>query len=306
MPQQFSSSASLHELEKLPVDRIIIGEIDNTLTHLPTYQDLYHRWEKQQWSVLDIDFSTDRLHWAEVPLESRPFLMGAFVIFFQGEVSVTNTLLPYCTAMPTEEQRLFLITQLADEARHAMFFNRFFKEVLLMEGPDMESLLMQIRPLLDPAPREILTEGLEEISQKIHDEPKNLAYLVEGVTLYHIIVEGTLALTGQRNMLKRNRRSGLYPGFQQGFMAAARDESRHILFGVKFLREIVAKHPIYAEVIHNTIARWMPQIRATLSLTEFQRAFIASVGNDPDDGVTFGINSLRKKLKVIGVAVELH
>jgi ribonucleoside-diphosphate reductase beta chain len=182
-----------------------------------------------------------------------------------------------------------------------VFLSRFFKEVLLIEGPDMESLLMQVRPLLDPAPREILTEGLEEISQKIHDEPKNLAYLVEGVTLYHIIVEGTLALTGQRNMLKRNRQSGLYPGFQQGFMAAARDESRHILFGVKFLREIVAKQPIYAEVIHNTIARWMPQIRGTLSLTEFQRAFIASVGNDPDRTVTFGINSLRKKLRVIGI-----
>ncbi len=165
----------------------------------------------------------------------------------------------------------------------------------------MEALLMQVRPLLDPAPREILTEGLEEISQKIHDEPKNLAYLVEGVTLYHMIVEATLGLASQRTVLSRVRQSGLYPGFQQGFMATCRDESRHVLFGVKFLREIVAKHPIYAEVIHNTIARWMPQIRGTLSLTEFQRAFIASVGNDPDHAVTFGINSLRKKLRVIGI-----
>jgi ribonucleoside-diphosphate reductase beta chain len=304
MPQQFTS-ASIHELGKLPVDKIIIGEIDDTLTHLPTYQDLYHRWEKQQWSALDIDFRVDRVHWAEMPLESRPFLMSGFVLFFQGEVSVTNALLPYCAAMPTEEQRLFLITQLADETRHAMFFNRFFKEVLLMEGPDMESLLMQIRSLLDPAPREILVQGLMEISQKIHDEPKNLAYLVEGVTLYHIIVEATLALAGQRNMLNRHRRSGLYPGFQQGFMAAARDESRHVLFGVKFLREIVARHPRYAEVIHTTIIRWMPQIHATLHLTEFQRSLMVSIGSDPDDMITFGMNSLRKKLKVIGVMVDL-
>src|SRR5260370_37700738 len=230
MPQHFTRTSS-HELGALPEDNVIIGDIkDETLAPLPTYQDLSHRWEKQQWSALDIVFRMDCLHWAEVPLESRAFLMSGFVIFFQGEVSVTNTFFPYCTAMPTEEQRLFLITQLADEARHAIFLNRFFKEVLLIEGSDMEALLMQVRPLLDPAPREILTEGLEEISQKIHDEPKNLAYLVEGVTLYHIIVEGTLALTGHRNMLKRNRRSGLYPGFHQGFMAAARDESCHILF----------------------------------------------------------------------------
>jgi len=232
--------------------------------------------------------------------------MSGFVLFLQGEASVADALLPYYTAMPTEEQRLFLITQLADEARHAMFLSRFFKEVLLIEGPDMESLLMQMRPLLDPAPREILVEGLEEISQKIHDEPKNLAYLVEGVTLYHILVEATLGLASQRTVLTRVRRSGLYPGFQQGFMAAARDESRHVLFGVKFLREIVARYPIYAEVIHNTIIRWMPQIHATLHLTQFQRSLMASIGSDPDDMITFGMNSLRKKLRVIGVAVELH
>ena len=300
MPQQVTST-SLHELGTIHADRIIIGEIDDTLAHLPTYQDLYHRWERQQWSTLEIDFRIDRAQWAEVPLESRPFWISGFVLFFQGEVSVTNTLIPYCIAMPKEEQRLFLITQLADEARHATFFSRFFKEVLLMEGSDMESLLIQLRPLLDPAPREILMEGLVEISQKIHDEPKNLAYLVEGVTLYHIITEGTLALAGQRNMLNRNRRSGLYPGFQQGFMAAARDESRHVLFGVKFLREMVSNNRIHAEIIHNTIARWMPQIRATLYLTELQRAVMVSIGDDPDDMVTFVMNSLSKKLEVIGV-----
>src|SRR5947209_4450237 len=104
MPQQFPNASS-RTLGGPPEDNVIIGDIkDETLAPLPTYQELYHRWEKQQWSALDINLHMDRLHWAEVPLKSRAFLMSGFVTFFQGEVSVANTLLPYCVAMPKEEQ----------------------------------------------------------------------------------------------------------------------------------------------------------------------------------------------------------
>jgi len=295
--------ASLRELGELGGDRIIVGEIDDKLVTLPSYQELYYRWERQQWSTQDLDFSIDRQQWAEVPEEARPVWISGFVVFFQGEVSVTNTLVPYVAAMPMEAQRFFLTTQLADEARHATFFGKFFREALLMDGPDIESILAQIQPMLRPAERQILTEALVEISQKIHDEPKNMNYLVEGVTLYHIIAEGTLALAGQRNMLNRNKRMGWYPGFQQGFMAIARDESRHVLFGVKFLRDMVQQDSAYAEVIRNTIQCWMPQMHEILYLSEFQRATLASSFNeDPDDVIKFGMNSLRKKLKVIGIA----
>ena len=293
--------ASLHELGTLDGDSIIVGEIDDKLVNLPSYRELYHRWEKQQWSTQDLDFSIDRQDWANVAEENRPIWISGFVVFFQGEVSVVNNLIPYLAAVPTEEQRIFLTTQLVDEARHATFFDKFFREALLMEGPDIESILVKIRPLIQPGQRQILMEGLVEIGQKLHDEPTNMAYLVEGITLYHIITEGTLALAGQRNMLNRNKRMGWYPGFQQGFTAIARDESRHVLFGVKFLREAVQQDPSHAAIIRNTIARWMPQIHQTLYLPEMQRVVLTAFGEDPNDIINFGMNSLRKKLKVIGV-----
>lgn len=293
--------ASLHELGTLDGDSIIVGEIDDKLVNLPSYRELYHRWEKQQWSTQDLDFSIDRQDWANVAEENRPIWISGFVVFFQGEVSVVDTLIPYLAAVPTEEQRIFLTTQLVDEARHATFFDKFFREALLMEGPDIESILVKIRPLIQPGQRQILMEGLVEIGQKIHDEPANMAYLVEGITLYHIITEGTLALAGQRNMLNRNKRMGWYPAFQQGFTAIARDESRHVLFGVKFLREAVQQDPSHAAIIRNTIARWLPQIHQTLYLPEMQRAVLSAFGEDPNDISNFGMNSLRKKLKVIGV-----
>ena len=295
------AKASLRELGELEGDRIIIGEIDDKLVNLPTYRELYHRWEKQQWSTQDLDFSADRQAWSEVPETSKPVWISGFVVFFQGEVSVTNTLIPYLAAAPTEDQRIFLTTQLVDEARHAVFFDKFFREALMMEGPDIESILVRIRPLIHEAQRQILMEGLVDVAQRIHDEPTNMDYLVEGVTLYHIIAEGTLALAGQRNMLNRNKRFGWYPGFQQGFTAVARDESRHVLFGVKFLRDMVQENASFADVIRNTITRWMPQIQQTLYLAEPQRQVLVAFGEDPDDIINFGMNSLRKKLKVIGV-----
>ncbi|MDQ6660170.1 MAG: ribonucleotide-diphosphate reductase subunit beta, partial [Chloroflexota bacterium] len=205
------AKASLRELGEVGGDRIIVGEIDDKLVNLPSYRELYHRWERQQWSTQDLDFSIDRQQWSEVEEPIRPIHISGFVVFFQGEVSVTNTLIPYCAAVPTEEQRIFLTTQLVDEARHATFFDKFFREALNFEGEDIEAILAQIRPMLRPTEREILMEGLVEIGQKIHDEPKNMNYLVEGITLYHVITEGILALAGQRNMLNRNKRMGLYP-----------------------------------------------------------------------------------------------
>jgi ribonucleoside-diphosphate reductase beta chain len=295
------AKASLEELGALDGDRIIVGEIDDKLVNLPSYRELYHRWEKQQWSTQDLDFTIDRQMWAEVTEENRPVWISGFVVFFQGEVSVVNTLIPYLAAVPTEEQRIFLTTQLVDEARHATFFDKFFREALMMEGPDIESILAQIRPFLQPATRQILIEGLVEMGKKIHNDPENMATLVEGITLYHIIVEGTLALSGQRNMLNRNKRLNWYPGFQQGFTAIARDESRHVLFGVKFLREAVQQDQANADIIRNTIARWLPQIHETLYLPDVQRAVLTAFGEDPDDVINFGMSSLRKKLKVIGV-----
>ena len=37
-------------------------------------------------------------------------------------------------AAPTEEMRIFLCTQIADEARHVRFFNRFYDEVGVLES----------------------------------------------------------------------------------------------------------------------------------------------------------------------------
>jgi putative nucleotidyltransferase with HDIG domain len=42
----------------------------------------------------------------------------------------------------------------------------------------------------------------------------HLAHLVEGITLYHVITEGTMALAGQRSILEFYRMNDLFPAFR--------------------------------------------------------------------------------------------
>ncbi len=41
-------SATLTQLQQTPIDNVL-HIIDEGLVHLPTYRELYYRWERQQW-----------------------------------------------------------------------------------------------------------------------------------------------------------------------------------------------------------------------------------------------------------------
>ncbi len=69
-------------------------------------------------------------------------------------------------------------------------------------------------------------------------DPEDTELLVESITLYHMIIEGALALTGQHFIIEYNEEQKTLPGFVEGFQNVARDEHRHIAFGVRFLTDM--------------------------------------------------------------------
>ena len=98
--------------------------------NLLSYKQLYQLWERQQWATQDLDFSRDRVDWNErFDEEERYQRMYGLSAFFIGEQRVAEELGPIMRAAPTEDQRIFLCTQIADEARHVRFFERFYQEV---------------------------------------------------------------------------------------------------------------------------------------------------------------------------------
>jgi len=99
------------------------------------YVDLYKRWEAGNWSAMDLDFTQDKIDWDD---KFDDFMRKAarwnYSLFFFGEDEVADQLSPFVDAAPLEEQKYFLTTQQVDEARHAIFFSRFFGEVIGVGG----------------------------------------------------------------------------------------------------------------------------------------------------------------------------
>ena len=230
---------------------------DRSEIKLLDYTQLYNLWERQQWATQDLDFSQDRIDWHErIPEKERFQRMYGLSSFFIGEQKVADELGPIMRAAPTEAQRIFLSTQIADEARHVRFFDCFFSEVgVLEDATELSQRLEALDKHLNQAFRDLFDGLLKERVDRLGRDPEDRDAFVEAITLYHMVIEGMLALTGQHNIIDFNERMGTLPGFVEGFSNVARDEHRHIAFGVRFLTDCVNEDERYREVIQNMLDR---------------------------------------------------
>ncbi len=124
---------------------------------------------------------------------------------------------------------------------------------------------------------------------------------VEGVVIYHLVIEGTLALTGQRFELNTVReRARTHMGLYQGFTAVARDESRHVNFGIKVLHDAVQEEPArFAPLIQRTLVECRPLISGTFRPLDPRH--LTGYGHSEQDLRKFGLNSLNRRLRAITI-----
>src|SRR5499427_2685224 len=292
--------ASLKELGDIRIDDVL-SFIDRGIENMPSYLDLYRRWEAQQWSVGDIDFSLDRQDWLEATDIDRKATLWSHRLFFNGEERVTSTLAPFVWAAPTPEVEVFLSTQMVDEARHTVFFERWWREVCGTDARNMSELMAEIRPDANQGYNELFYDRLPATARRLARNPENFDAFVEGVTLYHIVIEATIALTGQRFELEAMREEGLTDrGFYRGFTAVARDESRHVSFGIKLLRDAVREDAgRFAPLIQRTLIECLPLISGTLDPPDPR--YITDYGHTESEVVQYATESLNRRLRAIGI-----
>lgn len=289
-----AEAAELEQLGDIPVDDVL-GIIDRPT---PGYRDLYYRWERQQWEAGTIDFSEDRRQWVDdLTPELRRAVLWNVTPLYVGQHQVTDALVPFVDAAPTEEQQVFLTTQLVDVARHMVFFDRFYSEALDEEG-DMQSRLDAHRDRLTPGFRTVLLEMLPEASAKIRRDPGDRGALVEGVVLYHLVIQASLVLTTQRFLLGYLLDNDLLPGFRQGSIAAARDAARHVAFGIRFLRDMVEQDGHCADIIRSALTRIMP---VAMSALEPPESYLDPLPYGPGDLSAFALESLTERSGDVGV-----
>jgi ribonucleoside-diphosphate reductase beta chain len=282
----------------------LLESADRGEVHLLGYEELYNLWERQQWSTQDIDFTQDRIDWHErIPAEERFQRMYGLSSFFIGEQKVAEELGPMMRAAPTEEMRIFLCTQIADEARHVRFFNRFYEEVGVLESDNLQGRLAETSEHLNPKFNELFDVQLKGRVDRLAREPGDLVTLVEAITLYHMIIEGMLALTGQHFIIEYNEEMGTLPGFVEGFNNVARDEHRHVAFGARFLRDMAHEDSRYADAIQRTLVECGPAADGVLTPPWYVEGETELFGGvSMDETRQFAVKALERRLKVIGLA----
>src|SRR3954471_8250420 len=299
-------SDPLHNLENradltASSDPALQAGADRGEANLLSYNELYRLWERQQWSVYELDFSQDRVDWHErIPPDERFQRMYGLSSFFVGEQRVEAELGPMMRAMPDEEMRIFLSTQIADEARHVVFFNRFYEEVGVLEADSLQGRIEETSAHLNPKFRELFDEMLKSRVDRLPSEPADLEKLVGTVTLYHMVIEGMLALTGQHFIIEFNEAAGTLPGFVEGFNKVARDEHRHVAFGARFLREMAQRDEKYQDAIVRTLAEAGPAADGVLTPPWYEEG-VELFGYTLEETREFAMKALERRLKVIGL-----
>jgi ribonucleoside-diphosphate reductase beta chain len=251
---------ALSVLMDADIDKVMSG-LDKIIEAAPSYEKLFMRWQRQQWSTEDFDFAEDAKQWADPELineEERRFLLFGFSQFFLGEERVTVELLPFALATPNHEAQTFLTTQISDEAKHMVFFDRFYREVLGMKADGIGEMLDTQRHNVNDHWKDLFDGILHECAERLRKDPTDFAALVRGITVYMVVIEGTLALTGARFIIRSLKEREWFPGFTAGFTAVNRDESRHVGFGVKFLSDAIKDDPANARIIEETLKETLP------------------------------------------------
>jgi ribonucleoside-diphosphate reductase beta chain len=266
------------------------------------YGELYDLWERQQWQTQELDFSQDRVDWHErIDAEERFQRMYGLSSFFIGEQKVAEELGPIMRAAPTEDQKVFLCTQIADEARHVRFFERFYREVGVLESDGLGEMLAETSTHLNDDFGRLFDEMLGARTERLSQEPGDLEALVEAVTLYHMVIEGMLALTGQHFIMDFNEREGTLPAFVEGFGNVARDEHRHVAFGSVFLREMAHSEDRYKEAIQRALGEALPVAEGVLAPPWAEGEDFELFGYTLEETRQFAATCLTRRLRVIGL-----
>jgi ribonucleoside-diphosphate reductase beta chain len=271
---------------------------------LMSYEQLYALWERQNWRAHELDFSVDREHWLVSPAESQRHTAFSIGSFYVGEERVTADLAPFVLAAPSGEIEAFLATQLVDEMRHAVFFDRWASEVMGLESGSFRARLHEIEDRMLGPWRFLFDDSLRDVAERIKAKPDDLELFVEGIVTYHMVTEGVLAMPGQRIMIEYTADHDLYPGFNQGFRLVEQDEHRHIAFGVRFLKDVCDERPEMKRVILKRLEELLPMAA---------EVFCPPEADDPSDFFSYGHHSsqiygfayqaLKRRMAAIGIEI---
>ena len=264
-------------------------------------EQLYLDWEHAHWAARDVDLSGDLSDWAGLEETERQLLYFALSSLMVAEERISTQFCGLVLAQDDEEEGSYLSTQLVDEVRHMQFYARFQNEVIADPGT-IATHVERSRKVLGEPFKKIFDEALVQAHDRLLSDPRDREAKVDFVTIYHMILEGTLGLVTSHFLLDLLRQRELLPGFVDGYSRIAADEQRHIAYGTWFLREAVSADPATADAIREQVKRLLPAVAETVSPPS-DGAFDA-LGVDDGALAEFGLGALNRRLALIGAPLD--
>jgi ribonucleoside-diphosphate reductase beta chain len=271
--------------------------------HLHDPQTLYRHWEEQQWSPFEVALEADAGQWREMAEEDRGLVLWALSSLIVAEERITTKFSGLVGAYGSEEEATFLATQQVDEARHMQFYARYQDEVVA-DRATIADHVGRAREALSPAFGTIFDELLVGAHERLTAEPDNAAAKVEFVTLYHMVIEGTLGLTAFNFITRYLEDSRQLPGFVEGYSKIHHDEQRHIGYGTWFLREAVSRDPALADTVRTTLRASLPAVAEALTPPDREDTDWEALGASSDEIRDFAISGLSRRLNIVGVPLD--
>jgi ribonucleoside-diphosphate reductase beta chain len=269
-------------------------------------QQLYTLWERQQWQSQAIDLERDKEDWGKFSDQERADILWGLSSFFIGEERVTTQFSGLVMAYEDEQEEAFLTTQQVDEARHMQFFDRYYREVFGIDDERVQERLAKVRENVTDAFVKLFDENLVEAGERLIRDPGDIAAKVDFITTYHMVIEGTLALTGQHFILDYLEKNDLMPGFVEGFNNIARDEHRHVAYGTWFLQQKTSEDESHVKRVQDTLTELLPVAAGVLVPPGFQLGDdYEFFGYTAQEQSEYAFTALTRRLKVIGVGLPV-
>lgn len=215
------------------------------------------------WDPESIPVAEDRPHWARLNPDAREQLTKVCALFYEGEVSVSDTLAWFLLSVPEPDRRMFLASQVYEEVKHAEFFERYFQEAC---GK------VDTTAYLNPLYRGVLLDELRErgegLGRAVTNGKNGELGLARALfaTQYFGVIEGMMAVTGYDFFDDLLAKTNMFPRLLEGIRLIRADEGRHITHGMDYIREMISEHPEYAEPVRELFLREAARIPAR---TEF-------------------------------------
>ena len=259
-------------------------------------QDLYVDWEHAHWAAHDIDLGQDVRDWGAMDSAPQALLQFALASLMVAEERISTQFCGLVLAQDDEEEGSFLSTQLVDEVRHMQFYARFQGQVVA-DPAAIAAHVARAREFLDQPFRDIFDGALVTAHERLCREPRNREAKVDFVTIYHLILEGTLGVTTSHFLLGYLRAHQLLPGFVAGYSRIAADEGRHIAYGTGFLQRAVAADAAMGEVVRDRVSGLLPSVRAALCPAGAEAIL------EVEEGALLrhGLGALDRRLETVGV-----